>query len=46
MFLRFEHFRRFMHEAPLARLSAELMGAARLNLYRKTAALNLCNTRV
>ena len=33
MFLRFEQFRRFMHESPMARLAAELMGASRINLY-------------
>ena len=33
MFLRFDQFRRFVHESPLARLAAELMGATRINLY-------------
>ena len=33
MFLRFEQFQRFMHESPMARLAAELMGASRINLY-------------
>ena len=33
MFLRFGQFRRFMHESPMARLAAELMGASRINLY-------------
>ena len=33
MFLRLEQFRRFMHESPMARLAAELMGATRINLY-------------
>lgn len=33
MFLRFDQFCRFVHESPLARLAAELMGATRINLY-------------
>ena len=33
MFLRFEQFRSFLYDSPLARLAAEFMGADKINLY-------------